>query len=138
MFGGWLRRTGLLLAGMLLFVLATPAPASATGPRPEFKLKTEADDIFTAPDGQIRVEQYAADKGDEGFLFQFWTFDEGRRHPSLLNAGEGIDPQAIPQAFALLRTAGGWCACRKPVPVSRRCSCTGGTDLNSLPPRRSR
>ncbi|MBR1149091.1 hypothetical protein [Bradyrhizobium sp. JYMT SZCCT0428] len=99
MSGNWLRRTGLLLAGMLLLVVTAPAPASADGPGPEFKLKTDADDIFTSPDRQIRVEQYGADKGDEGFLFQFWTFDEGRRHPSLLNAGEGIDLAGYPAGF---------------------------------------
>ena len=69
------------------------------GPGPEFKLRTDADEIFTSPDRQIRVEQYGADKGDEGFLFQFWTFDDKRRHASLLNAGEGIDLAGYPAGF---------------------------------------
>lgn len=88
MSGGWLRRTGWLLSALLLLGLA---PAGAAGPGPEFKLRTDVDDIFTSPDRQIRVEQYGADKGDEGFLFQFWTFDSTRQHASLLNPGEGID-----------------------------------------------
>jgi len=82
-----------------LLCLATAAPASADGPGPEFKLRTDADDIFTSPDRQIRIEQYAADKGDEGFLYQFWTFDETRQHPSLLNPGETTDLAGYPAGF---------------------------------------
>ena len=99
MSGGWLRRTGLLLWGLLLLGLATAASAGADGPGPEFKLRTDADDIFISPDRQIRVEQYGADKGDDGFLFQFWTFDDKRQHPSLLNAGESIDLAGYPAGF---------------------------------------
>ena len=96
MSGGWLRRTRLLLS--LLLGLAA-LPAHAAGPGPEFKLNADTDDIFTSPDQQIRVEQYAKDTGDEGFLFQFWTFDEKRQHPSLLNAGESIDLAGYPAGF---------------------------------------
>src|SRR3978361_519572 len=89
MSGGWLRRTAFLLS--LLLGVAAALPAHAIGPGPEFKLRTDADDIFTSPDQQIRVEQYGADKGDEGFLYQFWTFDDTRQHPSLLNPDESTD-----------------------------------------------
>lgn len=97
MSGRWLRRTGLLLS--LLLGLATALPAHAAGPGPEFKLNPDADDIFTSPDQQIRVEQYSKDMGDEGFLFQFWTFDEKRQHSSLLNPGESIDLAGYPAGF---------------------------------------
>ena len=95
MSGGWLQRIGVLL----LLGLTTALPASADGPGPEFKLRADADDIFTSPDRQIRVEQYAADKGDEGFLYQFWTFDEKRQHASLLNPGETTDLAGYPAGF---------------------------------------
>lgn len=91
MSGGWIRRTGSLLSALLVLGVITMAPAGAAGPEAGFKLLADADEIFTSPDGQIRVEQYGADKGDEGFLFQFWTFDSTRQHASLLNPGEGIE-----------------------------------------------
>jgi hypothetical protein len=91
------RRAGLLLA--VLLGLATGAPTHAANPGPEFKLRTEADDIFTSPDRQIRVEQYASDKGDDGFLYQFWTFDGTRQHSSLLNPGETTDLAGYPAGF---------------------------------------
>jgi hypothetical protein len=96
---GWIRRTGFLLSALLLLGLATATSAGAAGPGPEFKLRTDADEIFTSPDRQIQVEQYAADKGDEGFLYQFWTFDEKRQHPSLLNPGESTDLAGYPAGF---------------------------------------
>jgi len=97
MSGGWLRRTGVVLS--LLLGLATAMPAHSAGPGPEFKLRTDADDKFISPDNQIRVEQYAADKDDEGFLYQFWTFDEKREHASLLNPGETTDQAGYPAGF---------------------------------------
>ncbi|MGH6750673.1 MAG: hypothetical protein ACREDP_00790, partial [Bradyrhizobium sp.] len=84
---------------MLLLGLATTAPAGAAGPGPEFKLRTDPDAIFTSPDKQIRVEQYAADKGDEGYLYRFWTFDENRQHASLLNPEETTDLAGYPAGF---------------------------------------
>jgi hypothetical protein len=96
---GWLRRTGFLLATLLLLGPAAAAPASAAGPGPEFKLRQDADDVFISPDQQIRVEQYYADKGDAGFLYQFWTFDDKRQHASLLNPGESIDLAGYPAGF---------------------------------------
>jgi hypothetical protein len=99
MSGRWLRRRGFLLSALLLLGLAAAVPASAAGPGPEFKLRADADAIFTSPDRQIRVEQYAADKGDHGFLYQFWTFDDTRQHPSLLNPGETTDLAGYPAGF---------------------------------------
>jgi hypothetical protein len=95
---GWLRRRRFLLSALLLLSFATVAPAGAAGPGPEFKLRTDANDIFISPDRQIRVEQYGADKGDD-FLYQFWTFDEKRQHASLLNPGETADLAGYPAGF---------------------------------------
>ncbi|WMT78714.1 hypothetical protein [Bradyrhizobium sp. Ash2021] len=50
------------------------APASADEPGAEFKLR--ADDTLVSPDHQLRMEQYSKDMGDEGFLHQFWAFDD--------------------------------------------------------------
>ena len=97
MLGGWPQRTGVLLS--LLLGLAAATPAYTAGPGPEFKLRLDADGIFISPDKQIRVEQYAVDKGDEGFLYQFWTFDDTRQHPSLLNPGETADLAGYPAGF---------------------------------------
>src|SRR5689334_21785955 len=99
MSGGWLRTTGALLADIVCVGLATTAHAATQGPGPEFTMRTDADDIFTSPDKQIRIEQYYADKGDEGFLYQFWTFDDKRQHPSLLNPGENLDFARYPAGF---------------------------------------
>ena len=87
---GWVRRSGFLLSALLLG-LAIAAPAGAAGPGPEFKLREDADDIFISPDKQIRLEQYFADKGDAGYLYRFWTFDQKREHASLLNGDEDPD-----------------------------------------------
>jgi hypothetical protein len=92
MFGGWLRGTGFLLwFTLVLSGIATMAPANADGPAAELKLFADETFAFTSPDHQLRVEQYSRDMGDEGFLHQFWTFDDKHQHPSLLNPGEGID-----------------------------------------------
>jgi len=99
MFGGWLRGTGFLLSGLVLLGLATVAPANADGPGPEFKLLTDADDTFTSPDRQVRVEQYAKDMGDEGYLRQFWTFDDKHQHAVLLNPGENTELAGYPAGF---------------------------------------
>jgi hypothetical protein len=99
MVGGRIRRTGCLLSALLLLGLAAATPAHAAGPGPEFKLRQDANDIFISPDKQIRVEQCAADKGDEGFLYQFWTFDDTRQHPSPLNPGETTDLAGYPAGF---------------------------------------
>jgi hypothetical protein len=74
---------------LLLLGIATAAPACADGPRAGFKLSVE--DRFISPDRALRVEQYSKDLKDEGFLFQFWTFDRDHRHGFLLNPGEGVD-----------------------------------------------
>src|ERR1700693_4390771 len=74
---------------LLLLGIATAAPARADGPRAGFKLSVE--DTFISPDRALRVEQYSKDLKDEGFLYQFWTFDGGHRHGFLLNPGEGVE-----------------------------------------------
>jgi len=83
MSGGWLGRTAILL----LVGLVTTVPARADGPGPEFKHL--ADETFTSPDGQVRVEQYSMER-DNDVLHQFWTFD-AKQHGSHLNRGEGVD-----------------------------------------------
>jgi hypothetical protein len=99
MFGGWLRTAGFLLSTLVLLGSAAAAHASAEGPGPDFKLRTDPDDTFISPDGQIRVEQYSKDMGDEGYLHQFWTFDAKHQHPSLLNGGETTDLAGYPAGF---------------------------------------
>lgn len=94
MFSNWLRGMGF----GLLFGLAAVAPAGADGPGSKFKLLEDPDATFTSPDGQLRVEQYSRDMGDEGFLHQSWTFDNGHRHGFLLGRGKGDDDSAAYQA----------------------------------------
>ncbi|VIO73912.1 hypothetical protein [Bradyrhizobium ivorense] len=75
---------------VLLFALALAAPAHANGPGSEFKRVKDAK-VITSPDGKLRVEQYARDMGDDGMLFQFWTFDRARKNAFPLNEGETTD-----------------------------------------------
>jgi hypothetical protein len=100
MSAGWLRTKGYLLSTLVsLCVINTAVPARAEGPGPDFKLLTDAEDMYTSPDGQIRVEQYSKDMGDAGYLHQFWTFDDKHGHPSLLNGGETTDLAGYPAGF---------------------------------------
>jgi hypothetical protein len=85
MFADRLRTTVLLL----MLGITTPAAARADGPSADFKLNTEA--TATSPDQQIRIEPYFKDRGDDGLLYQFWTFDEDHQHGFLLNPGEDED-----------------------------------------------
>ena len=73
------------------------APACADGPGGEFQLLE--DETVTSPDRLVRVEQYATDLGDEGYLHQFWAFDSDHQHGSLLNPGEGTDLAGYPAGF---------------------------------------
>src|SRR4051812_36733003 len=100
MSAGWLRTKGYLLSTLVsLCLINTAVPARAEGPGPDFKLLTDAEDMYTSPDGQIRVEQYSKDMGDAGYLHQFWTFDDKHGHPSLLNGGETTDLAGYPAGF---------------------------------------
>jgi hypothetical protein len=81
----------------LLLALATAAPACADGPGAGFKLADAP--IFESPDHKLRLEQYAKEQKDQGFLFQFWIFDAGHRHASLLNRGEGEDMAGYQAGF---------------------------------------
>ncbi|HJZ19485.1 MAG TPA: hypothetical protein VJ226_00925, partial [Bradyrhizobium sp.] len=83
---------------LLLLVTATPMPARADGPAADFKLNTDAT-VSTSPDQTIRLEQYAKDRGDDGPLYQFWTFDADRAHAFLLNPGEGDDVAGYAAGF---------------------------------------
>lgn len=59
-----------------------------TAPGP---VKPSAEDTVISPDRAMRVEQYSKDLKDDGFLYQFWSFDRSHRHGFLLNPGEGVD-----------------------------------------------
>jgi hypothetical protein len=82
------RRLRGILIGLLL-AIAIEAPASAADPGARFKRVD--DGALISPDGRIHLEQYAQDRGDDGFLYQFWTFDGDHKHGFLLNRGEGTD-----------------------------------------------
>jgi hypothetical protein len=101
MFGQRLREVWIAL----LLAFATVAPASADGPRAGFKLDQKAT-VFISPDKKLRVEQYSKDVKDwrglkdwRGPLYQFWTFDSGRRHAFLLNPGEDDDVAGYAAGF---------------------------------------
>jgi hypothetical protein len=47
----------------------------------------------------VRVEQYAKDMGDEGYLHQFWTFDDRHQHGVVLNPGENTELAGYPAGF---------------------------------------
>ncbi len=82
----------------LLLGLALLAPANADGPGKQFNRVTDAP-TFTSPDGKVRLEQYARDMGDDGLLFQFWTFDPSHKHAALLNKGETTDQAGYQAGF---------------------------------------
>jgi hypothetical protein len=82
---------------LLWLCVATAATANAASPRAGFKLNAE--DTFTSSDRTWRVEQYYKRLKDQGVLYRFWTFDRDRRHPSLLNPGEGDDQAGYAAGF---------------------------------------
>src|ERR1700744_3440423 len=83
-----------------LSTLAIAAPACAEGPGHKFKLLADdPNDTMTSPDHQLRIEQYSRDLGDEGYVYQFWTFDSDHRHAFLLNRGENRDYAGYPAGF---------------------------------------
>src|SRR5260370_41995189 len=82
---------------LLLLGITVATPARAEGPGAGFKLRAE--DASISPNRALRVEQYSKDMKDEGFLYQFWTFDRDHRHAFLLNPGEGIDLAGYPAGF---------------------------------------
>jgi len=75
---------------VLLLGIAAVSPAGAAGPGGGFKLIPDAP-VFKSPDGQLRLEQYAREQKDGGYLVRFWTFDRDHRHAFLFNRGEGDD-----------------------------------------------
>jgi hypothetical protein len=88
MFGFWLRA----LLFLALSALVTAAPVRAAGPGPKFKLLADdPNDTMTTPDQQVNLEQYSKNLGNDGDIYQFWTFDSHHKHPFLLNKGEGTD-----------------------------------------------
>ena len=101
MSGGWLGRTAILL---LMARSVTVVPASADSPGSEFNQLTDADDTFTSPDGQIRVEQYRGRRRND-LVYQFWTFDQKHQHGALLNRYEDIDLAGYPAGFRFSRNS---------------------------------
>jgi hypothetical protein len=98
MFGGWARTT--LLLSLLALATAASASARAEGPGPKFKrLTDDPNDPMTSPDHQTRIEQYSRDFGNEGYAYQFWTFDRDHHHAFLLNKGEERGLAAYPAGF---------------------------------------
>ncbi|KRR09590.1 hypothetical protein CQ12_13985 [Bradyrhizobium jicamae] len=79
--------SSLRTAVFLFACLASVSPASAAGPGSTFKHLS--DETFTSPDGQMRVEQYSRERGND-VLHQFWIFDQ-KQQAALLNPGEGAD-----------------------------------------------
>ena len=73
----------------VLLGTAAMAPVHADTPGPKFKLL--AGETTKSPDRQMRVEQYARDMGDDGFLYRFWTFDNAHKHGFPLNPDENTD-----------------------------------------------
>ena len=59
MSGGWLGGIAILS----LLALVTVMPAGADSPGSELERLPDADDTFTSPHGQVRVEQYSKEKG---------------------------------------------------------------------------
>src|ERR1700730_264857 len=90
---GYFRRIGFVL----LFGIAAATPAHADGSGPKFKLLT--DEATKSPDRQLRVEQYSRNMGDDGFLYQFWTFDNAHKHGFPLNPDESTDLAGYPAGF---------------------------------------
>ncbi|WP_065756283.1 hypothetical protein [Bradyrhizobium paxllaeri] len=84
-----------LRTAVFLFACLVVSPASAAGPGST--LKHLSDETFTSPDGQVRVEQYSRERGND-ILHQFWIFD-GKQRASLLNPGEGADIAGYRAAF---------------------------------------
>jgi len=81
----------------VLFGIAAMAPALADIPGPKFKLR--AGETTKSPDRQLRVEQYARDMGDDGFLHQFWIFDNAHKQGFPLNPDESTDLAGYPAGF---------------------------------------
>lgn len=80
---------GTLIGLLLCIAMATPVSAASAGAG--FKRITDDDATIISPDRQIHLEQYAQNRGDDGFLYQFWTFGRDRKHGFLLNPGEDTD-----------------------------------------------
>ncbi len=94
MSGGWLGSTTILF-----LALVTVAPVRAENPASEWTRLPDAELTFTAPDGQIGVEQYSRKKDDDDLVYQFWTFDQKHQNGTLLNPGEDSDLAGYPAGF---------------------------------------
>src|ERR1700685_1018580 len=119
---------------LLWLGLSAIGPASPEDPGAGFKPDPEAT-VFTSPDGKMRVEQYFKTSDDAGYLYQFWTFDAGHRHPFLLNPGEGDDLAGYAAGFRFSPTVSGWYACKSSGRVTTRSFCIAEKAMNyCLPP----
>jgi hypothetical protein len=69
MAANWLMRTGFVV----LFGFAAVAPARAASPRSEMTKLTNPENTFTSPDGQIIIDQYWKDKGEDDRVYESST-----------------------------------------------------------------
>ena len=86
-------KNGFLL--LLGFTMATSAHAAG----PDSQFKRLADEAFSSPDRQVRVEQYSRKSGEFDRVYQFWTFDKARRRGFVLNPGEEDELAGYPAGF---------------------------------------
>ena len=95
MAASWLQRTGLVV----LLGLASVATVSAATPGSELTRRTDKEDTFTSPDGQVSIEQYWKNKDENFRVYQFWAFDAKHQHGVLLNRDEDDDLAGYPAGF---------------------------------------
>jgi hypothetical protein len=92
---GWIFAIGFVVLSAI-----AAAPARAEGPPPDFKRLDERGDTFKSPDKSLVIEQYTKDLGGfEGFTYQFWVFDNNRKHAFFLNREEDKNLAGYPAGF---------------------------------------